>query len=375
MIRGASGWRRTGILGAGALVVCAVLALRGAAAEVVTYRLDRRLILNELADSLAWIALYYLMWVALTPFVFFLARRVPLGRKNGFRPFLFHVPVSVVISTAAPLLLAIVFGGLVLQRGWPDLQDLATPFWTDLIIVRAISDTPTYWLLLVAGTALATYDDYQAKRLLAADLERSLVTAQVDALKMKLQPHFLFNTLNSVSFLALEKDTAAIATKVERLGNLLGASMSSNGRQEVPLKEELELLDEYLAIEEVRFKDRLRVSRRVDPALEHARFPSLTLQPIVENSIKHGFSRRLDASRIDLTIDREGDSLRVVVRDDGPGLPPGFSLDTHCGRGLRNVIARLDALYRGAWSFSLENAPGGGTISELRVPYSDQPAR
>ncbi len=94
----------------------------------------------------------------------------------------------------------------------------------------------------------------------------------------------------------------------------------------------------------------------------------LTLQPLVENSIKHGFSKRLDASRLDITIAREGARLKIRVADDGPGLPDGWSLETHCGRGLRNVIARLDALYRGSWSLSLTNAPGGGAVTELLLP-------
>ena len=98
--------------------------------------------------------------------------------------------------------------------------------------------------------------------------------------------------------------------------------------------------------------------------------PSLVLQPIVENSIKHGFSKRMDASRLDIAIERDDDTLTVTVTDDGPGLPEGWDLTTHCGRGLRNVIERLDALYRGRWSFTLRNARSGGTVAELRFPFS-----
>jgi len=187
---------------------------------------------------------------------------------------------------------------------------------------------------------------------------------------MKLQPHFLFNTLNSIRFLALERDSTAVVTTVERLANLLRASMAS-GSQLVPLEQELALADEYLAIEQMRFGERLRIVRRVEPAVRRARVPSLVLQPIVENSIKHAFSRRLDASCLEIAAVRDGDTLRLAVSDDGPGLPPGWDLATSCGRGLRNVIERLDALYRDSWSLAVGGGALGGTVAELRIPYSE----
>ena len=355
--------------GAIALAVCVLMALRSAGTELVGRSLARQFTLTKADEQIAWIVLYYLMWAALTPLVFATVRRHPFRRGGWIGPLMFHVPVSVAVSTTAPVLLAILFGGLVIHRGWPEPGDLLTPFWTRFAAVRAITDTLMYWILLGAGHAVQRYDDYQVMRLRAAELERSLAAAQVDSLKMKLQPHFLFNTLNSISFLAIERDTGTLVTMVERLGSLLRASMSSNGRHLIPLDEELTLLDQYLSIEELRFKDRFRVVQRIDAAARGARVPSLLLQPIVENSIKHGLSRRLDASRLEIAIDRDGDSLLVVVTDDGPGLPPGWDMATHCGRGLRNVIERLDALYRGAWSFSLKNAPGRGAVAELRIPY------
>jgi len=357
------------LLVTGALAVCAALALRNAAVLVIADRLDPRFRLG-FAGEAAWYALYYLMWAALTPLIFFLAQRVRFRRDSWLRPLAFHAGASVVAAAAAPTGLAILFGGLVLRRGWPDLDQLVSPFWTRYAAFRAVADTSMYWLILAAGNALRVWDETQARRLQAADLERSLAAAQVDVLKMKLQPHFLFNTLNSIGFLGLEKNSTAIVTMVERLANLLRASMQA-GSQLVPLEEEMALLDEYLAIEEVRFGDRLRVVRRVDPAVIRARVPSLILQPIVENSIKHGFSQRLDASRLEISAFREQDALHIVVGDDGPGLPPGWDLATHCGRGLQNVMERLDALYRGAWSFSLKGGESGGTIAELRIPYTE----
>jgi two-component system LytT family sensor kinase len=360
---------RAALLVTGALVVCAALALRNTVMAVIAERLDPRFRLG-FAGEAAWYVLYYLMWAALTPLIFFLGKRVRFRRDSWLSPLAFHAGASLVVAVVAPTGLAILFGGLVLGRGWPHPGELLMPFWTRYAALRAVADTSLYWLILAAGNALRVYDETQARRLQAADLERSLVAAQVDVLKMKLQPHFLFNTLNSIGFLALEKDSAAVVTMVERLANLLRASMQA-GSQLVPLEEEMALLNEYLAIEEMRFGDRLRVVRRVDPAAIRAYVPSLILQPIVENSIKHGFSQRLDAGRLEITAFREQDALHIVVGDDGPGLPPGWELATHCGRGLQNVMERLDALYRSAWSLSLKGGDAGGTIVELRIPYAE----
>jgi LytS/YehU family sensor histidine kinase len=259
----------------------------------------------------------------------------------------------------------------VYMRGyrWADMPNPLSPFWIQYAVYRVIGDSLTYWLVLGAGFALLAFDEDQVRRRQNAELERSLVAAQVDALKMKLQPHFLFNTLNSISFLGLERDTGALVTMIQRLGALLRSSMQSGGSQLVALGEELALLDQYLSIEEVRFADRLSVGRSIDPAARDALVPSLVLQPIVENSIKHGFSRRIDARRIDIAVTRDADTIVFTVEDDGPGMPDGWSLATHCGRGLKNVIDRIDRLYPGAWSFSLGNRSGGGAIATLRLPW------
>jgi two-component system LytT family sensor kinase len=365
--------RRGILLVAGALLACAVLALRDTASSAVGATLDPRIReLDDIRDYAAWMVLYCMMWAALTPLVFFLADRVRFRPDRWFGPLAFHAGAGLVMATVAPTCLAVLFGGVVLRRGWPHAADLLSPFWTHYAAYRAIADTWLYWLILAAGIAIRVYDEAVTRRLLAADLERSLATAQLDVLKMKLQPHFLFNTLNSIRFLALERDGQAVVTLVEKLGNLLRASMQAGSTPLVPLEQELALLDEYLAIEEVRFGDRLRIARRVDPDASRCRLPSLVLQPIVENSIKHGFSRRLGATHLEIVASREADSLHVVVRDDGPGLPAGWDLATDCGRGLKNVIERLDALYRGKWSLTVRNAETAGTIVDLRIPYSER---
>jgi two-component system LytT family sensor kinase len=363
--------RRALTFSALALAVCAVMALRSAALWSASRQLNPIALLTVPRQQYAWIGAWYSMWLLLTPLVFHLARRVRFRRGHWLAPLAFHLVASVVITVSAGTALNVLFGGLVLGRGWPDgLFDLARPFWMQMALIRALNDMSWYFVILAAGIVFAVYDEYRAKRLQSADLERSLATAQVDALKMKLQPHFLFNTLNSIVFMALEQDSAAISTIVERLGKLLRTSMQTNGGQFITVDEELALLDHYLAIEEVRFRDRLRVVRRIDPAVAGGRVPSLVLQPIIENSIKHGFSRRLDASLLEIAVTRDGNQLVTVVSDDGPGLPAGWEPATGFGRGLRNVVERLEVLYPGQWSLALKNADPKGTVVELRIPWN-----
>ena len=366
------GWlRRAGVHGGIALAVCLALALRSTAVGVASQSLHPNLRLTVPGQRVAWVVVWYSMWLVVTPFIFYLARRIRIRRERWIGPLAFHAVASVVVTVVGGLTLDVLFGSLVLGFGWPHgFGEFLKPFWTQMALVYALGETSFYWILLACGTLFVVIDESQARRLQAADLQRSLASAQLDALKMKLQPHFLFNTLNSISFMALEHDTAAITTMVDRLGRLLRASMQSNGSHLVALADELALADEYLAIEEVRFKDRLNVARRVDPAVLRARVPALVLQPIIENSIKHGFSQRLDARLLDIAITREASQLVLCVSDDGPGLPEGWTPEAGFGRGLKNVAERLEVLYRGQWSLALRNAEPQGTVAELRIPWS-----
>ncbi len=360
-------WRRrlawTGV----AAAVCAVLALRDVGSRAVQDWMYWPHYVHTIgSEGPIW---YYASWAVLTPLIFFLARRVPVRRDRWAQPLIFHVVTSIVVTAVARV--AFTNLGAVYGAGipWAQLPNPLTPFWTRYAAWIVVEDTSMYWLILAAGFALRAFDEDQARRRENSDLERSLVAAQVEALKMKLQPHFLFNTLNSISFLAVERDTEGVVTMVERLGRLLRSSMQSTGSHLVTVGRELALLDEYLSIEEIRFADRLRVIRRIEPAVLDALIPSLILQPMIENSIKHAFSRRIDASRLEIGVRREEATLAVTVEDDGPGLPPGWDLATHCGRGLKNVIERLDKLYPGAWTFTLVNRRGGGAVARLRIPW------
>jgi two-component system, LytTR family, sensor kinase len=358
----------------GTLAVCAALSLREALVAIVEQSLAPGFVPDSRVKWAVWWMLFYLMWGMLAPAIFALARRVPFDRRHWIRPLGVHLACSIIASVCGPIALVYAFGAVSGGFDPSAFPPLRWSYWGPFATLSMVAYTHFYWVIVAAALGLDSYDAAQARLREAAELERTLVAAEVDALKMRLQPHFLFNTLNSMRFLAVEKDADAVVRMVQRLGALLRSTMQSNGRHLVTVGEELALLEQYLAIEEIRFADRLTVSRRIAPEVIHALIPSLLLQPMIENSIKHGFSRRIDAGRLEIAIARERDWLVVTVEDDGPGLPAGWDLATHCGRGLKNVIERLEKLYPGAWSFTLRNRPGGGAVSRLRIPWQVAPS-
>jgi LytS/YehU family sensor histidine kinase len=196
-----------------------------------------------------------------------------------------------------------------------------------------------------------------------------LAQAELQALKMQLHPHFLFNTLHSISALQL-KDIAAANRMIARLGDFLRLTLDNAGAQEVPLQKELEFLRCYLEIERIRFQDRLTVSMEVEPQTLDARVPNLILQPIVENAIKHGISPRAAPGRIDIRVKRENGLLRVQVEDNGRGIGGdgrGANIIKE-GLGLSNTRARLDQLYGTGYRFDLQNVTEGGLRVTLEIP-------
>jgi LytS/YehU family sensor histidine kinase len=185
-------------------------------------------------------------------------------------------------------------------------------------------------------------------------------------LKMQLQPHFLFNTLHAIAELVHE-DPRAADRMVAGLGSLLRISLESAGRQMVTLREELEFLEAYLAIEQVRFRERLSVAVEIDPHALDARVPHLLLQPLVENAIRHGVAPRMAAGRVTVSARRENGRVEIEIADNGRGLPNGTPRAE--GVGLRNTRARLEQLYGNEFRLELANGPAGGAVARLALPY------
>ncbi len=220
------------------------------------------------------------------------------------------------------------------------------------------------WLILILEHTFNYYRVSQENKLRAARLESQLATAQLTALKMQLHPHFLFNSLNSISTLVLSKPDMA-HTMIARLGDFLRMTINNGGTKDVTFQRELEFLETYLAIEKIRFGDRLRVNFAIDPEAREALIPNLLLQPLVENAIRHGISKVV-AGRIDITVERRGTGLRIEIYNDGP---PGREIRLG-GLGLSNTANRLEGFYPGNHLFEYRNNPSGGFVVVLEIPFN-----
>lgn len=317
-----------------------------------------------LLDTFALELAYTTLWAALTPVVVYWTRRHPLLRANWRKSVLPHV--------AGVLLLPVVHKFI-----W----DLMRPLFPSAIspltnwperLRSAVSTLDygggLYFLVVAATLALDTYRRQQASEVKASRLESQLAQSQLAALKAQLHPHFLFNTLNTISAL-VHDDPDAADRMIARLSELLRSSLETNARQEVSLRRELALLDRYLAIEQVRFADRLNVSWEIQPEALAASVPNLLLQPLVENAIRHGLADRIDNALLEIRAVRDGASLQLSVADNGCG-PPA---NPRAGVGLSNTRARLRQLYGDRQSLELRRRPGEGAEAVIRVPWQISP--
>ena len=229
-------------------------------------------------------------------------------------------------------------------------------------------------LLVYAGIlgvfyAVDYYRKYRERESRATQLESQLAQAQLDSLRMQLQPHFLFNTLNNIVSLVRDNKNEAAVGMLVGLSDLLRHALEHSDEQEVPLKEELEFVQLYLEIQQMRFSDRLRIETNIDPATLKALVPSLLLQPLAENAFKHGLSQSGAAGMIRIESHLEKDELHISISDDGAGLPDNWQLKSSSGIGLANTIARLEQLYDGQHKLDIHNRSEGGVEVSVVIPF------
>ncbi len=225
-----------------------------------------------------------------------------------------------------------------------------------------------YWIIAGAIQAYGYYQRYVNSELRLERLEHSFAEARLNALRMQLDPHFLFNALNTISS-HVERDPKLTRRMIEHLGNLLRLSLESKDKQEVPLVEELEFLEHYLAIQKIRFGSQLKVKMQIAPEVRLAAVPALVVQPLVENAIRHGISRRAAGGTVTVQAAREDGRLAIRVLDDGVGLPPGWSMDGSAGLGLSITRERVAGLHPdGDSRFEVHNRAEGGTTAEISLP-------
>ncbi|HLK62711.1 MAG TPA: histidine kinase [Bryobacteraceae bacterium] len=320
---------------------------------------------------LSWLAGAYIS-ALLTPVILWLAARVPISRRNWVRPAVLHLLLSIVFSL---LSLAVESFVLPMMHVFPDLMKTPLITFIVLLTIGFHQNVLTYWAILAIHYGTAYYRKYQEREKQALRLERDaaelkerLTRAQLSALKMQLQPHFLFNTLNAIMVLVRQQRGREAEETLGLLGDLLRCVLDDVEAQEVPLRRELHYLELYLSIEQVRFQDRLRIEISAEPAILEAAVPHMGLQPIVENAIRHGIGRSSSAGRIRIEAVRDHEALVLTVRDDGPGLPPS-GVPTGHGIGLANTRARLQQLYGEAGQLAVENEEPRGTAVTMRLPF------
>jgi two-component system LytT family sensor kinase len=307
-------------------------------------------------------------WAALTPLVLWLARRFPLERDRWPRSLAAHVFASLLIGLATRAFRDLMFFYLTAE------PESRMPFVKLFLNVYLFFDygSMIYWLILLVCYALNYYRRYREGEIKTTRLEAQLAQAELQALKMQLNPHFLFNTLHSISAL-VHKDADAADKMIARLGDFLRLTLDSAGAQEVSLQQELEFLKCYLDIERIRFKDRLTVQMSIQPQALSARLPNLILQPIVENAIRHGIAPRTSHGHIHIEARRYDGILHVQVTDNGPGLPSnGNTGSIFKGVGLSNTKARLQQLYGADHRLDLSNTSRGGLSVILEIPFNSE---
>jgi signal transduction histidine kinase len=321
----------------------------------------------SLSRSLTWQMSAVVIFALSTPFVLGLSRRYRVERQTWRRTLPLHLLAGTAISaawSAYHILLDSAFAGNYAHLKWSSFPRL--------IFVNIDKELLVYAIIVVISHAADYYQRYREGELRASQ-------AQLQALKMQLHPHFLFNALHSISAL-VHTDPDAADKMIARLGDFLRLTLESSAAQVVPLRQEIEFLNCYLEIERIRFRDRLTTLIDADPQVLDCRVPNLILQPIVENAIRHGVSQRSAPGHVEVRAARAGASLRLEVRDNGRGLPEGAAAASAPspkggGVGLANTRARLQRLYGAAYRFDLSNSPAGGAVVTLEIPLQDSPAQ
>jgi len=316
-------------------------------------------------NGVALRALGILQWAAFTPLVFWVCRTFPFDRASWSRTLLAHAAAACVLIPSDAAVYFFSDHLFFKSMYWEPSMPIARRY------VHLLSHTFGFSVFFYAGVVgISLAFDYhrlfRERERRAAELEGRLAQAQLQVLKTQLQPHFLFNALNTISALVHEDPTAA-DRMITQLSDLLRRSLKSHGGQLVTLREEIDFLLPYVEIERTRFQDRLKVDFAVAEDTLDARVPSLLLQPLVENALRHGLAPRAAPGRVEVRADRANGTLRLQVRDDGVGIGSHAALRE--GIGLGNTRARLQQIYGERHKFEMTDAPGGGLVVAMEIPY------
>lgn len=312
-------------------------------------------------------------WAIFAPPVIWLAQRFPIRAERKASGVAFHLAAGTVVGLSELVVFTVL-------AGWYNSAVLDSAIWSfgqrylfvlSLWLPYALL---VYWIIVIAVHAIEYQRRYRERQLAEAELRGQLVSAQLQALRMQLHPHFLFNSLNTVAVFMREGRVGEAIEMQTRLAALLRQTLEHEGRERVTLREELDFVEGYLEIEEIRFGDRLTIDIAAEPDVLAALVPFMILQPLVENAMRHGIARKIGRGRIEIGARRESGRLSIEVADDGPGLSSASAGGRSEGVGLSNTRARLERMYGADHRFEVADRPGGGTRVALSIPFAPRPA-
>ncbi|HJX00974.1 MAG TPA: histidine kinase [Terriglobales bacterium] len=351
------------------------------AATLTVWQLYRSTEMPMKFSTTLWVELSQILaYAPLTPFVYALATRYPIRRNNWKQRAIVYLAAGmlfcvlhITIRSFSPYAIyqsksrdwtSAVWDSQTHQISvqWGSLRKL---FWNNVVD----DITGTFVPIVVIAHALSYYRKFRDRELRASQLESQLVKAHLQSLKSQLQPHFLFNTMHSISALMLT-DVQAADRMITRLADLLRMNLESAGTQITTLHRELEFANCYLEIERVRFEERLTVVYAIAPETLDAQVPLLLLQPLIDNAVKHGISHMSSGGEIRISSCLSNGDLKLEVRDNGPGFSTNGSKDRGCGLGLKVTRQRLETLYGENQSLELASHPEGGVSVAVTIPLS-----
>lgn len=313
---------------------------------------------------------FWWFWLLAAPVIFLLGKRFPVHQGRIGLGIVTHLIASILMAIVHQFLTAILCNSIfqslyympVFEKLWYRLLNLSWGF----------VDFTFYWAILVGYYTFAYYIKYREREQRCSQLETQLVESQLQALKMQIQPHFLFNTMNALSTIVMKEQTEQALRMISRFSDFLRMTLEEPGKQLVPLEQELAFIQSYLEVEKIRFQDKLQVHFEVRPNTLSAFVPNLILQPVVENAIRYAILPKEVTGEIFIRAWRSNGKLQLQVRDNGPGLPEKFDEKTSTGIGLKNTRQRLTNLYGSHQHFRLENLTEGGLQVTLSIPFHQE---
>jgi hypothetical protein len=326
----------------------------------------------------AWLTLFavtagsWLAWALATPLIIELGRRFPVRGRAAFAPLLVHVAACACVGLAFAMWsawLEIAFNPYAYPGPPPTFLHLAS----DKFYNGILSSIVLYAVVIAIAYAVDYRERLATQQTEAAQLNERLSQAQLSALRHQIEPHFLFNALNSISGLVREGRADAAVAMIAALSDFLRRTLEDSNRQEVPLEEEMAFVMRYLDIQKARFGDRLQLRIDVPAELYAISVPNLILQPLVENAVKHGISKRARGGSIEIDASRAEGKVTLRVGNDGPSLTAGAG-SSGAGIGLANVRARLESLYGDGFELRMQNREGGGVEVSVSVPLREPAA-